>query len=320
VLASADSHFSVATGANLLGLSPDAVQTVPVDQHRRMDVGQARQQLVSLREQGLIPMAVAATAGTTDFGAIDPLDELGSICARAGVWLHVDAAYGCGLLASRRRRHLLAGIERADSVTVDFHKSFFQPISSSALLVRDQRMLRHVAHHADYLNPRWQAEREIPNQVDKSLQTTRRFDALKLWLTLRVMGAEQVGELFDRVVDLTADVADDLVRDHRFDLVAPPQLSTLVFRCTPRAGLPDDVLDALVLEVRAALAARGEALVASTTVDGRHHLNLTLLNPTTTAGDVREVLELAAGHAHRLLDAVLGEIGTTGAADGTGSA
>ncbi|MGO4428706.1 aspartate aminotransferase family protein, partial [Streptomyces sp. MCAF7] len=174
---------------------------------------------------GLVVMAVVATAGTTDFGSIDPLPEIADLCARAGAWLHVDAAYGCGLLVSPRRRHLLDGIERADSVTVDYHKSFFQPVSSSAVLVRDRTTLSHATYHADYLNPAHSAERLIPNQVDKSLQTTRRFDALKLWLTLRVMGADAVGELFDEVVDRAAEAWRLLDADPRYEVVTRPQLS-----------------------------------------------------------------------------------------------
>ena len=150
-------------------------------------------------------MAVVATAGTTDFGAIDPLTAVAGLCAAYGAWLHVDAAYGGGLLASPTRRHLLDGIEHADSVTVDYHKTWFQPVSSSALLVRDGRHLGHVTWHADYLNPK---DAEHPNQVDKSLQTTRRFDALKLWLTLRIMGPDTIGGYVDDVIDLAAEVAD----------------------------------------------------------------------------------------------------------------
>ncbi len=127
-------------------------------------------------------------AGTTDFGSIDPLTEIADVALAHDLWMHVDAAYGCGLLVSRRRA-LLSGIERADSVTVDFHKSFFQPVSSSAVLVRDRATLGHVTIRADYLNPVEHADRRgIEDQVDKSLQTTRRFDALKLWFTLRAHG------------------------------------------------------------------------------------------------------------------------------------
>src|SRR5690606_8474397 len=136
-------HFSVQKSAKLLGLAPDAVVTVAVDADRRMRPAALERELARCRERGQLVMAVVATAGTTDFGSIDPLPAIADRCAAAGTWLHVDAAYGCGLLVSPTRRHLLDGVERADSVTVDFHKSFFQPVSSSALVVRDGRTLRH---------------------------------------------------------------------------------------------------------------------------------------------------------------------------------
>ncbi|MGK5498479.1 pyridoxal phosphate-dependent decarboxylase family protein [Streptomyces sp. URMC 125] len=303
VLASEAAHFSVLKGAKILGLEPEAVISVPCDPSRRMRTDALARELRRCREEGLTVMAVSATAGTTDFGSIDPLPEIADLCAQYGTWFHVDAAYGCGLLASPTRRHLLDGIERADSVTVDYHKSFFQPVSSSAVVVRDGTALRHATYHADYLNPARSAEKRIPNQVDKSIQTTRRFDALKLWLTLRVMGADAVGELFDRVVDLAADAWRLLEDDPRFAVVTEPTLSTLVFRYVPaRAGgdgpAPDETaVDLANLHAREAIAASGEAVVAATVVDGRHHLKFTLLNPETTLDDIRAVLDLLAAHA-----------------------
>jgi L-2,4-diaminobutyrate decarboxylase len=302
ILASECSHFSVVKAARLLGLGDEAVISVPCDQLRQMRTSALAGQLAQIKRDGLIPMAVVATAGTTDFGSIDPLPTISGLCASAGVWLHVDAAYGCGLLASTRRRHLLAGIEYADSVTVDYHKSFFQPVSSSALIVRDRRTLSHVTYHADYLNPEASVERRIPNQVDKSLQTTRRFDALKLWLTLRVMGADGVGELFDEVVDLAAATWDVLDADPRFEVVVRPQLSTLVFRYRPvDQAIPAEHCDRANLYAREALAASGAAMVAGTVVDGRHYLKFTLLNPRTTLEDITTVLDLLAGHARVFL-------------------
>ncbi|WP_155073005.1 pyridoxal phosphate-dependent decarboxylase family protein [Streptomyces taklimakanensis] len=303
VLTSEAAHFSVLKGAKLLGLEPDAVVPVPCDASRRMRVDALAHEVRRCREEGLTVMAVSATAGTTDFGSIDPLPEIAALCEEAGVWFHVDAAYGCGLLASPTRRHLLDGIERADSVTVDYHKSFFQPVSSSAVVVRDGTTLRHATYHADYLNPARNVEERIPNQVDKSIQTTRRFDALKLWLTLRVMGADAVGELFDRVVDLAADAWRLLDADPRFTVVTEPTLSTLVFRYVPaRAGnggpaADETAVDLANLHAREAIAASGEAVVAATVVDGRHHLKFTLLNPETTLDDIRAVLDLLAAHA-----------------------
>ncbi|MET8655513.1 pyridoxal phosphate-dependent decarboxylase family protein [Streptomyces griseus] len=295
------SHFSVQKSAKLLGLGPDAVVSVPVDRDKRMRTVALAHALESCVAEGAVPMAVVVTAGTTDFGSIDPLPEIAALCEQFATWMHVDAAYGCGLLASRERRGLLEGIENADSVTVDYHKSFFQPVSSSAVLVRDRATLRHATYHAEYLNPRRMAEERIPNQVDKSLQTTRRFDALKLWMTLRVMGADGIGELFDEVCDLAAEGWQLLAADPRFDVVVEPRISTLVFRYIPAGAASPDEIDRANLHARKALFASGEAIVAGTKVGDRQYLKLTLLNPETTVHDIAAVLDLISGHAETYL-------------------
>ncbi|MEU7380021.1 MULTISPECIES: lysine decarboxylase DesA [unclassified Streptomyces] len=301
ILTSEASHFSVRKSARLLGLGAESVVVVPVDHDKRMQTLALAHELERCRRDGLVPMAVVATAGTTDFGSIDPLPEIAELCERFGTWLHVDAAYGCGLLVSPTRRELLDGIERADSVTVDYHKSFFQPVSSSAVLVRDASVLRHATYHADYLNPRRAVSERIPNQVDKSLQTTRRFDALKLWMTLRVMGADGIGQLFDEVCDLAAAGWKLLASDPRFDVVVEPSLSTLVFRYVPAAVTDPAEIDRANLHARKALFASGDAAVAGTKVAGRHYLKFTLLNPETTTDDLTAVLDLIAGHAEQYL-------------------
>lgn len=287
IFATAASHFSVAKAAMLLGLADHAVIMVADDGAGRMDPVALDVALARSRAAGGRPMAVVATAGTTDRGVIDPVRAIAERCERHGVWLHVDAAYGCGLLVSRRRRTLLAGIERADSVTVDYHKSFFQPVSSSAVIVRDPAVFATTAWHADYLNPRQDAD---PNQVDKSLQTTRRFDALKLWTTLRALGAERLGELFDAVIDLAHAVHDEIDADRDLELVGRSQLSTVLFRYAPD-GLSETDGDALVPEIRRVLFESGRAHVAKTVIDGRPCLKLTLLNPEVGLPDVRRILE-----------------------------
>ncbi|GGT16044.1 pyridoxal-dependent decarboxylase [Streptomyces kurssanovii] len=301
IFSSECSHFSVQKSATLLGLGPEAVVSIPVDRDKRMQTVALAAALERCRAEGLVPMAVVATAGTTDFGSIDPLPEIAELAGLYETWMHVDAAYGCGLLASPARRHLLDGIEHADSVTVDYHKSFFQPVSSSAVLVRDAATLRHATYHADYLNPRRTVEERIPNQVDKSLQTTRRFDALKLWMTLRVMGADGVGQLFDEVCDLAAAGWELLAADPRYDVVVRPQLSTLVYRYIPRSVTDPALIDRANLHARKALFASGEAVVAGTKVGGRQYLKFTLLNPETTTEDIAAVLDLIAGHAEQFL-------------------
>lgn len=302
VFTSEASHFSVQKSAAMLGLGYEAVISVPVDRNRRMDTSVLALELENCASEGLFPMAVVATAGTTDFGSIDPLPEIARLASEHSAWMHVDAAYGCGLLVSPTRRHLLDGIEHADSVTVDYHKSFFQPVSSSAMLVRDRDTLKHATYHADYLNPRRMAEERIPNQVDKSIQTTRRFDALKLWMTLRVMGADGLGSLFDEVIDLAAAGFDVIDSDPRFEVVVRPQISTLVFRYVPTGDEHrGDLLDEAQLHARKALFASGEAVVAGTKVDGKQYLKFTLLNPRTTTADIAAVLDLIAAHAEQFL-------------------
>ncbi|MBF4607946.1 pyridoxal phosphate-dependent decarboxylase family protein [Curtobacterium sp. VKM Ac-1393] len=294
VFTTAETHFSIAKSARLLGL--EAVVDVATDDAGRMRPAALAEAIAATRAAGGTPIAVVATAGTTDRGVIDPLEPIADVCDLEGVWMHVDAAYGCGLLVSPTRRHLLDGIERARSVTTDLHKSFFQPVSSSALLVRDPADLRRTAWYADYLNPEDAAE---PNQVDKSLQTTRRFDALKLWATLRAAGADAIGTAFDAVIDLAA--ATHAIVDEHPDLVlvAPTQLSTVLFRWQP-AGMTDDDADALVAPIRAALLAEGRVLIAKTVIDGRPCNKLTLLNPETTPAQMRASLEHVVATAERV--------------------
>jgi len=297
IFASEVSHFSLQKAAALLGLGHRAVVPVPCDEHYRMDSQALAKALAESQQAGLRPMAVVATAGTTDFGSIDPLGDIATLCHRHGAWLHVDAAYGGGLLTSMCHRHWLAGIERADSVSVDYHKSFFQPVSCSAFMVSERQRLGYVTHHADYLNPASQDEDAPPDLVDKSLQTTRRLDALKLWMTLRLLGPDALGELFDRVIELTREAYRLLQAAPDIEIIAAPQLSTLVFRYKPRDDALDEAtLDALNAHIRRALSRHGEAVVAATRVQGCQYLKFTLLNPDTTVDDLAAIVTRIQDH------------------------
>ncbi|MBL0888032.1 pyridoxal phosphate-dependent decarboxylase family protein [Myceligenerans indicum] len=302
ILATAASHFSVAKAALLLGLSQDAVLAVGADGDGRMDPDALGRALTDVARTGDTVMAVVVTAGTTDRGCVDPIVPVADLADATGAWLHVDAAYGCGLLVSPTRRGLLAGIERARSVTVDYHKAFFQPVSSSALVVREAADLARGAWHADYLNPSHE-NGELnpdPNQVDKSLQTTRRFDALKLWVTLRALGADGIGRMVDATCDLAAAVHADLAGDPELRVIGRTDLSTVLFRYEPD-GLDPARADALVPQVRRVLFDSGRALVAKTVAGGRPCLKLTLLNPDVTLADVRAVCDLVRSAARGLL-------------------
>lgn len=286
------SHFSIQKSMAILGLGYDAVIPVDYDEHYRMDAACLEQEIQRCHQQGLIPIAVVATSGTTDFGSIDPLAAISDLCKQHGMWMHVDAAYGCGLLVSEKHRQRLAGIEKADSVTVDYHKSFFQTVSCGAFFVRDPHNLSHVTHHADYLNPLSAQQEGTPNLVNKSIQTTRRFDALKMWLTLRISGPTALGHAFDDVLALTQTTHQLLKAHPAIEVLHAPELTTQIFRYVPRPGLNDEQIDDINANIRKAVFRSGHAVIAGTKVNGRQYLKFTLLNPNTTAADIEDVIAL----------------------------
>ncbi|GGL60398.1 pyridoxal phosphate-dependent decarboxylase family protein [Halocalculus aciditolerans] len=287
VLCSAEAHFTTEQSAHHLGLGHDAVVTVDTDENHRMDVDALDAAIDRLEADGKSVFAVVGTAGTTDFGAVDPLDAVAERAAAAGAWFHVDAAFG-GALALTEDADRLAGVERADSVSADFHKLFFQPISAGALLLGDAADFAHAARNDDYLNP---ADSALPNLVSKSTQTTRRFDALKPYLAFRALGRDGLGGLVDAVRQTANRAATLLDAADDFTLLAEPSINTVLFRYDPGA-LSDDALDELNTATREALFRDGRAVLARTEVGGVEALKLTLMNPRTTLDDVADVLDL----------------------------
>ncbi len=297
ILCSRHAHFSIAKSAIQLGLPESAVAPVATDAEWRMDPGALATAIHGLKAEGLIPFAVAATAGTTDFGSIDPLDAMADLAAEHQLWLHVDAAYGGALLMSPTYRPRLAGLERADSVTIDFHKAFFQPVSCSALLLRDRRHFDLVRIAADYLNPDDHEDEGFPDLVNWSLQTTRRFDALKLWLSFRTIGAERFAAMIDSLVEKAAWLSARLEADPRFELLHHPQFGCVVFRyCADRADWLNDALPKYLFR-------QGEAVIGHTRIDGRPCLKLTLINPLCRTDDLLVLLDKIAVAADALLSA-----------------
>jgi L-2,4-diaminobutyrate decarboxylase len=181
---------------------------------------------------------------------------------------------------------------------VDFHKLWFQAISCGAFLVRDAATLEPALLHADYLNPEADdVGEDLPNLVDKSIQTTRRFDALKLFVSLRAHGRRFLGEAVEATIDLAA-VAERLVASHpSLELARPASLNTVLFRYT--RGDPAE-LDGLNDAIRSSLLHSGRAVIARTRLDGRVFLKLTLMNPATTTDDLEELLALVAATGREL--------------------
>lgn len=287
-LCSEVAHFTVEKSASQLGLGTDAVIKVPVDDDYRMIPGELAALLERLKDDDLIPVAIVGTAGTTDFGSIDPLSEIASLAREAGAWFHVDAAYGSALLLSQRHCHLLRGLDHADSISMDFHKNFWQAISCGAFLLRDSAHFRHLEVHADYLNPENHDAFGIPNLVNKSLATTRRFDALKLWLSFQVLGREKFGRMVDRTIELAAHAAGLIRRNSALELLHQPQYGCVVFRYRP--ARPDSDGDALNSALRQKLFERGVAVIGHTRVRGRQCLKCTCMNPMTSEKEIENLI------------------------------
>ena len=276
IVASQAAHDSVRRSAALLGLGTDAVIGIPTDATGALDPD-------AIPDDEHV-IAFVGTAGTTDLGAIDPLDALADKAQEQGAWFHVDAAVGSGLTLSDRHRHRLKGIERADSVTADLHKLWWMPFGASALLVPDVGVLKAVHHASDYLNrPEDEAEGQL-NLVGRSLDTSRRFDALKVLIAFRATGRKRLGEMVDTVLDLTQAAAQAIEKRPELSLVAPPSTIMVAFR---HAGGDDTNI-----RIHRSLFASGQAVIGRTRVNDEVALKLTLMNPATTVEDVDAILDL----------------------------
>lgn len=302
VLCSESAHFSVQKNMALMGLGYRSVTLVKTDEFSRMDLNDLREKLAQAKANGEQVMAIVATAGTTDAGAIDPLAEIAALAAEQQIWVHVDAAWGGALLLSEKYRHFLNGLELADSVTLDFHKQFFQTISCGAFLLKDARHYQLMRYQAAYLNSDFDEEQGVPNLVSKSLQTTRRFDALKLWMGLEALGKKQYAEIIDNGVTLAQQVAQFVAEQPQLELVMQPQLASVLFRFRPENG---DAAAVALLNQRIgdALLASGSANVGVTEADGVTCLKMTLLNPTVCLEDVKVLLASVIASGQQLQNA-----------------
>ncbi len=293
IFASQAAHFSVQRSAALLGLGERAVVPVRVDRDLRMDPDALARAMAEAVREGAIPLAVVATAGTTDTGAVDPLHPAADLAARYGAWLHVDGAYGGGALLSDRLAPLLDGIARADSVSLDWHKLGWQPVAAGVFLVRRAETYASLLRRAVYLNPADDEEAGYPSLLGLSLRTTRRADAFKLAVTLRTLGRSGLGRLVDACHDLALATADAVRAEPALELHGAPVLTTVVFRYLPAGGDPA-AADRLNARLRRTLLHGGRAVVGRTELPGagpgRVRLKLTLLNPYATPADTAAVL------------------------------
>ena len=287
------SHFSMEKSAHILGLGYKSVVKVPVNKKKRMDVTSLRSLIDEDIKAGNIPFLIVGTVGTTDFGSIDPLEELEVLARQHNMWLHADAAYGSGVIMSDKYRSRVAALKLCDSITVDFHKMFLMPISCSAVLLKDGSTFDALTIHADYLNREEDEEDGYTNLVDKSLQTTRRFDALKVWTSFQTRGRDGWSRLIETSMENAQYFYRQLKADPDFKVVTEPEISSVVFRyCGKDNSLNGDALDEINKKVRRTLIHKYGTIIGQTVSDGRVCLKFTLLNPRITHEKLDELKEL----------------------------
>ncbi|MCX4433120.1 MULTISPECIES: pyridoxal phosphate-dependent decarboxylase family protein [Streptomyces] len=284
----ANAHHSLPRAAWLLGLPDPVVVPAPAGTMDLAALDEALTELQGLRGS----LLVAATAGTTDAGLIDPLPDIADLCEAHGTRLHIDAAYGGGLLFSDHHRGKLHGLDRAHTVTLDLHKLGWQPVAAGLLVVKDPHDLDALSHRADYLNADDDTEAGLPDLLGRSLRTSRRPDILKVAVTLKTLGRAGLGALVDQVCARAVELADLVEAHPGFELYDPPTLSTVLFR-------PAEASDEAVAAVRRILLHEGRAVLGRALLDDRLWLKATLLNPHTRTSDLAALLKLVEGHTPR---------------------
>jgi glutamate/tyrosine decarboxylase-like PLP-dependent enzyme len=284
----------------MAGLGRAALRLIPVDAAHRVELSALESAIVADRAAGRLPFLVVASAGTVDVGAVDDLGAVAEVCHTAGLWFHVDAAFGAMARLSSRHRMLLTGIEAADSVAFDFHKWLQVPYDAGCIVVRHAEWhARTFASQPAYL------QREHagiaagqPWPTDFGPDLSRGFRALKVWMTLKAYGAAHLGALVDHHCTLAQHLAARIDADARLERLAPVALNIVCFRHRAPDGEDVDAFNARIVRT---VQDSGVAVPSTTRVNGQLAIRVAIVNHRTTQGDVDRLLDTVLMAAQALL-------------------
>ena len=284
-------HSSLARAARVLGFRPDQLRVLPSDERYRMRPDALEGAMIADLRAGRRPLFVGGAAGSTNTGAVDPIPELAEICRRHEAWLHIDAAYGGFAILTERGQRALAGIELADSITLDPHKWLYQPYECGGVLVREGDLLRKAFEIVpEYLHDAHGEVREV-NFADRGLQLTRSSRAVKVWLSIGSFGLDAFRGAIDRSLDLARLAQERIETSDELELITPANLGVVTFRRRFGGDRDEDTLTLMNAELVEGLVRSGVGLVSSTRLRGRYAIRLVPMNHTTDPVDVLEVLE-----------------------------
>ncbi|WP_298758628.1 aminotransferase class V-fold PLP-dependent enzyme [uncultured Psychroserpens sp.] len=286
-------HSSNIKAIRVLGFKKEQVRIIPTDIAFKMAINKLKNAIAKDRLKGLQPFCIIASAGTTNTGSVDPLDEIASICKTEKLWFHIDGAYGGAAVLSKKGKLLLKGIEKADSLTIDPHKWLFQPYEMGCLLVRNHKWLsKTFSEKPEYLRDIEGNTSEI-NFYDHGIQLTRRFRALKFYMSMKTFGLEAFKTAISYSIDLTENVEAHLRKSPNWEVISPATLAVINFRYNPIGmTLSEKKLDALNQHISQKILESREALLVTTILQNQIVLRMCLINPRTTINDIKNTLAL----------------------------
>ena len=294
VYMSDQSHSALRRAAMIIGIRPQCIRTVPSDGRFRLDVDALARAVADDRAAGFNPIAVAANAGTSVTGAIDPLEAVADYCQAEGIWLHVDASYGGFAIVTEQGKRLLHGIERGDSIGLDAHKWFFQPYEAGCLLVKDAGTLENAfaVRHDILQDTVWGANH--PNFSDRGLQLSRSVRALKVWMSIQTFGMAAFRRAVSKGMELAAQAEEYVRASPVLELLTPVSLGIVCFRINPTdIDVDEEALEEINRTVLARVFWEDPAFISSTLLRKTFSLRLCIVNHTTTWNDVCETLKVA---------------------------
>lgn len=289
IMVSEEAHYCVDRAVRIMGWGEAGVIKVPSDEHYRMRTDLLEDYYQRARQAGITVLAVVGSACSTAAGAFDDLNAIADFCAKHDLWFHIDGAHGAALAFSPTYEHVVAGLERADSVCMDFHKMLLTPSITTALIYRDVRdSYRTFQQRADYLLE-WEAREEWHNLARRTFECTKLMIGFKVYTILATYGTDLFEQYVTRVCDLGKAFAELLRRQPDFELLIDPPCNIICYRYAP-AGLDDEALNTLNARIRQTMLLDGDFYLLQTSLRGRTWLRSTLSNPFTTKADLEAVI------------------------------
>ncbi|MAX71339.1 MAG: decarboxylase [Flavobacteriaceae bacterium] len=295
-------HSSNIKALKTIGFKKEQVRLIPVDSDYKISINKLKNAIAKDRIEGYQPFCLIANAGTTNTGSVDQLDDLAKLCKNENLWFHVDGAYGGAVILTEKGAKLLKGIQKADSLTIDPHKWFFQPYEMGCLLVRNHKWLSATfSEKPEYLRDIEGNTSEI-NFYDHGIQLTRRFRALKFYMSIKTFGLKAFREAIAYNIDLAESVEDILRKSSDWEIVSHATLAVINFRYNPmKKQFSEKKLDALNQEISKRVIDTKKALLVTTVLQGQVVLRMCLINPRTTLDDVKETLDMCLGFAEEIV-------------------